>query len=147
MGFAAANRMALLGWLMLATWPLWEPHLVRVLFAGVVLVQCLIYVGFVFAGKRFDAPGESPRGSFFSLKGVISLFRSPRAVLGGWVHILAFDLMVGLFIVADGEARGIPHVWLLPVLILTMMFGPAGLLAYLVIGMVLGGGGTGLGLL
>ena len=32
---------------------------------------------------------------------MISLFKSPRVVLGGWIHFLAFDLMVGLYIVTD----------------------------------------------
>jgi len=48
----------------------------------------------------------------------------------GWIHYLAFDLMVGLFIVTDAARLGIAHWWLLPALFLTLMFGPAGLLLY-----------------
>ena len=61
----------------------------------------------------------------YKLAGVVSLFQSPRVVLAGWIHYLAFDLMVGLFIAADGARIGIAHGWLLPILFLTLMFGPA----------------------
>ena len=62
---------------------------------------------------------------------MISLFKSPRVVLAGWIHYLTFDLMVGLYIVTDATRHGIGQLWLLPVLLLTLMFGPAGLLLYL----------------
>ena len=62
---------------------------------------------------------------------MIALFKSPRVVLAGWIHFLAFDLMVGLYIVTDAAQRGIGHLWLLPALFLTLMFGPAGLLLYM----------------
>jgi hypothetical protein len=51
----------------------------------------------------------------------------------GWVHFLAFDLAVALWIRSDAAAAGIAHGWLLPVYALTLMFGPAGLLLYLAI--------------
>ena len=91
--------------------------------------------------KHLDEPGAGARGSFASLAGVISLFKSPRVVLAGWIHYLAFDLMVGLFIVTDAVRQGIGHGWLLPVLLLTLMFGPAGLLMYLAMRLVLSPGG------
>ena len=62
---------------------------------------------------------------------MVSLFKSPRVVLAGWIHYLAFDLMVGLYIVIDASRLGIAHWWLIPALLLTLMFGPAGLLLYL----------------
>ena len=39
--------------------------------------------------------------------------------------------MVGLFIVTDASRVGMTHWWLFPVLLLTLLFGPAGLLLYL----------------
>jgi hypothetical protein len=60
-------------------------------------------------GGRYDAEGERPRGSFLTLRGVISLFRTPRVVLVGWIHFLAFDLFVGASIAVDAERVGISH--------------------------------------
>ena len=99
----------------------------------VVVLLCAMYIYFLFLARHFDKPDTRPRGGFSSLSGVVSLFKSPRAVLAGWIHFLAFDLMVGLYIVTDAARLGITHWWLLPALFLTLMFGPAGLLLYLVI--------------
>lgn len=145
--FTLCNRIALVAWLLIFSFPLWPNAARSLILTTVVVLLCGAYVYFLFLGKRHDAPGESPRGGFFTLAGVISLFKSPRAVLAGWIHYLAFDLMVGLFIVHDAAARGIAHWWLLPALFLTLMFGPAGLLAYLALRTLIASGGAGIGLL
>lgn len=129
--FNVATALSLLGWLSLFAYPMW-PHSARTLVLTLVVVLlCALYTGFVFFGRRLDAPGPKVKGGFSSLGGVINLFKSPRIVLAGWIHYLAFDLMVGLFIVTDAARVGIPHWWCLPALFLTLMFGPAGLLLYL----------------
>ena len=51
----------------------------------------------------------------------------------GWVHYLAFDLFVGSWQVRDAQERGIPHLAVVPSLILTFLFGPVGLLLYFII--------------
>jgi ABA4-like protein len=55
------------------------------------------------------------------------------ALLAGWTHYLAFDLFIGGWEVRDAQARGIPHLLVVPALVLTFLFGPAGLLLYLAI--------------
>jgi hypothetical protein len=133
---------ALLGWLVLFLMPLWpvigfSPQSFVV---GIVaLLLSIAYVYLVFLGKRHDDPDHKIRGSFWSLKGIINLFKTPRIVLAGWVHYLVFDLMVGLFIVTNAAHYNISHWLLLPCLFLTMMFGPAGLLLYLLLRFVLTG--------
>ena len=47
------------------------------------------------------------------------------------MHYLAFDLLIGTWEVRDAQERGIPHVFVVPCLFLTFMFGPAGWLLYL----------------
>lgn len=145
--FKVANYSALLGWLVLFSFPLWPAQGSTLLLSLIVAFLCLAYSYAVFLGKRHDVPGEHPRGGFFSLKGVISLFVTPRVVLGGWVHFLAFDLMVGLFIATDAASRGISHWLLLPALFLTLMYGPAGLLLYLATRLVFGSDVGGIGLI
>jgi hypothetical protein len=44
---------------------------------------------------------------------------------------LAFDLFIGGWEIRDARRRGIPHVLIVPALVLTFLFGPAGLLLYL----------------
>jgi hypothetical protein len=53
------------------------------------------------------------------------------------VHYLAFDMLVGLWIARTAAARGIPHVFALPCLALTFLFGPAGFLAFLILSLSL----------
>ena len=129
--FKIASAISMLGWIALFGYPLWPQAGRNLVLLIVVILLCAMYVYFLFFAKRLDAPGDKPKGGFSSLAGVINLFKSPRAVLAGWIHFLAFDLMVGLYIVTDAARIGITHWWLLPALFLTLMFGPAGLLVYL----------------
>jgi len=69
-------------------------------------------------------------GGFSSLSAVATLFTQPWLLLAGWMHYLAFDLIVGSWEVSDARERGIPHFAVVPCLVLTFMFGPAGWLAY-----------------
>jgi hypothetical protein len=72
---------------------------------------------------------SGPRdGSFSSLAGVMAMFRSPWTVLAGWIHYIAFDLFVARWMMRDAPEAGY---WLSPILLLTLMLGPAGLLVYL----------------
>jgi hypothetical protein len=136
--FKAASRFTLIGWILLAVFPDWKYSL-PVTMGIVILLLCALYAYLIFFGKHLDDPGQKARGNFWSLKGVMNLFKSPRAVLAGWVHYLAFDLAVGAFIVADAARYDINQLLLLPFLILTLMFGPAGLLAYFILRSVISG--------
>lgn len=131
--FNAATIIAIVGWLALFGYPFWPQTSRSLVFTISVVLLSGLYTYFLFFAKHLDEAGGKPRGGFSSLAGVVSLFKSPRVVLAGWVHYLAFDLMVGLFIVTDAARLGIVHWWLLPALLLTLMFGPVGLLAYLAI--------------
>ena len=64
------------------------------------------------------------------LANVKLLFTSDWAALAGWVHYLAFDLLVGSWIAREVMQRGQPRLLLVPLLPLTFMFGPAGFLAF-----------------
>lgn len=66
-----------------------------------------------------------------TLASVASLLGTPEGATLAWVHFLAFDLFVGRWMYLDARERGVPALALSPVLLLTLLFGPAGLLAYL----------------
>ena len=72
-------------------------------------------------------------GGFSTLDGVARLFENRWLLLAGWLHYLAFDLLVGTWEVLDSHQRGVPHLLVVPCLLLTFMFGPAGWLLYTVI--------------
>jgi hypothetical protein len=69
-------------------------------------------------------------GGYGSLEEVRRLFDVTGLLAAGWLHYLAFDLFVGAWIAERSGALGIPHAAVLPLLLLTFMFGPAGLLAF-----------------
>ena len=56
---------------------------------------------------------------------------TPQGALLVWVHAVAFDLFVGRWEYLDARERGVPHWALAPSLLLTLYFGPMGLLLYL----------------
>jgi hypothetical protein len=122
--FALANAIALLSWLLLAALPGRRWVTEGLVGRGVPILFAGLYVALMAAAL----PGA--RGSFSTLAGVASLFGNPWLLLAGWVHYLAFDLLVGTWEARDAHARGVPRLLLAPCLFLTLMFGPAGWLLY-----------------
>jgi hypothetical protein len=123
--FLIVNPLALCCWLMLAVFPRqrWVTHTV----SGIVVpaVFAVIYTALI-ATHIAGSPG-----GFSSLMEVARLFSNPWLLLAGWIHYLAFDLLIGAWEVRDARERGIPHWRVIPCLLLTFLFGPAGWLLYL----------------
>lgn len=66
------------------------------------------------------------------------LLGTPEAAVVGWLHFLAFDLFVGRWIYLDSRSRQM-SAWLVsPALFFTLMFGPLGLLIYLIVRRLVG---------
>jgi len=72
-------------------------------------------------------------GGFGSLADVATLFQKRELLLAGWIHYLCFDLFIGAWEVRDARRNGIPHLVVIPCLIMTFMLGPIGLLFYFAI--------------
>jgi hypothetical protein len=70
-------------------------------------------------------------GGFGTLNEVARLFANPWLLLAGWLHYLAFDLLIGTWEARDARAKGVSHWALVPCLLGTFLFGPAGWLLYL----------------
>lgn len=136
--FKAQTYLALIGWLTLILLPSWQFGKEMVV-GLVIFMLSVLYVYLLSFGRRHDDSGIKAVGNAMTLNGVISLFKSPHIVMVGWVHYLAFDLMVGLFILNDSQLNDISHWFVVPCLIGTFVFGPLGLLAYLVLRMFLTG--------
>jgi len=124
--FSTFNLVALAAWLPLVFLPRarWATTILP------VVVPCLFAVAYVVL-VVMTLPWDE--GGFSSLAGVKALFENPWALLAGWVHYLAFDLFIGGWEVRDAQQRGIPHLLVVPALVLTFLFGPAGLVLYLTI--------------
>jgi len=122
--FSICNIIAMLGWIVLVFIPMWNSS--DKFIAGIIVTLfAVIYTYYIVANiNAIDLK------SFSTLKGVTNLFTNPLAVLIGWVHYLAFDLMTGIFIRKNGIKYGISHWLLVPCYLLTFMFGPIGLLFY-----------------
>jgi Domain of unknown function (DUF4281) len=122
--FSIANAAALCIWILLIVLP--RQRWVSGVLAPIAMpaVFALIYVAIIVTQWKGSA------GGFSSLSAVGMLFSQPWLLLAGWVHYLAFDLFVGSWEVRDARERGIPHLAVVPCLLLTFLFGPAGWLAY-----------------
>jgi ABA DEFICIENT 4-like len=122
--FSGASTVAAIAWLPLAATPskwTWPVRAAR----GVAIVLAFGYVALILT---FWARGE---GGFGSLAQVAQLFQEPGLLLAGWVHYLAFDLLVGSWEREEAIRIGLGPWFLVPTLILTFMFGPAGWLCFL----------------
>jgi hypothetical protein len=58
------------------------------------------------------------------------LLGSPGGAAAGWIHYLCFDLLVGILIWRSALRREQSFRWVSPVLLLVLMVGPLGWLAY-----------------
>jgi hypothetical protein len=124
--FAIANTTALLAWIVLIVFQRqrWAGDVV-VVFAAVLFAS--VYVAII-ATQWWGRDG-----GFGSLDAVATLFGNRWLLLAGWVHYLAFDLLVGRWEAQDAARRGISPWLTAPLLFLTFMFGPAGWLSYIVV--------------
>ncbi len=127
--FQLGNGLALLCWLALmasapsAPWTVWVWRVTGrvvplILSAGYLLLLALFWRG---------------EGGFGSPSEVRALFDVPGVLVAGWLHYLAFDLFVGVWIASRSAQLGLPHLAVMPLLLLTFLFGPAGFLAFVIV--------------
>jgi hypothetical protein len=124
--FSTAGALAALGWLLLILLP---RHRVTQPAAGVGIPLIIATLYLVLIIRYF--PGA--KGGFGSLADVSALFSEPALLLAGWVHYLCFDLFIGTWETRDAQRHNVPHLLVIPCLILTFMLGPIGLLSYFVL--------------
>ncbi len=127
--FSIANKGIIVFWLLLILAPRWRWTTLLVQSVLVPVVLGLVYTWLICTVFFGGALPEG--GNFTTLVGVMLFFSSPIAATAAWIHFLVFDLFLGAWQVRDAQARGIPHLAIVPCLILTLLAGPAGLLLYL----------------
>ncbi len=124
--FTLANLSVMPAWLLLAILPKWK--WTRII-AAYALPAALGVVYLMIMVQELDLDG----GGFGSLEQVARLFENPWMLLAGWIHYLAFDLFVGAWEVRDASRLNVPHVYVIPCLLLTFLAGPVGLLLYFIV--------------
>lgn len=136
--FRVANGVAVLAWLALVLSPPranWTARIWRLTGRAIPLAFSVGYLALLAVHWR----GE---GGFGSIAEVRALFDVPGALVAGWLHYLAFDLFVGTWIAERASQLGIAHGFIVPVLLLTFMFGPLGLLTFYLLRLWLGRGAS-----
>ena len=123
--FLIANWGVLPPWLLLVFAPRWRVTKLVVHSIAPVLILAPLYAVLLFG----DRPG--PVGaSFWTLEGVTKIFTTPWTITACWIHYLVFDLFVGAWEVRDAQRLKIRHPFVVPSLLLTLLFGPVGWLSW-----------------
>ena len=126
--FSVVNTIAMPMWLLMIVVPKWKPTRFLIDYKVIPLLLALVYAYYIFQTLRIGGMMD-----FGSLTAVMALFTEENALLAGWVHYLAFDLLVGMWILDENKKLGIHQLLLIPCLIGTFMFGPLGFLLFMII--------------
>ena len=129
--FSIGGLLAMAGWLALLVALFAQAARPLAWTAAALVIPALLAVGYSLL--IWDGRAGFEGGGFGSIAEVRLLFANDSALAAGWLHYLAFDLFIGVFIARDGLERGMPALLLLPCLPLTFLFGPLGLLLFFIL--------------
>ena len=138
LGFTLINAIVVPAWLLLLLAPGWRTTRLVVHSGIYPLVFGAIYTVGLIASLFFGQSAE--QSGMSNVSAVSALFDHPNGVLIGWTHYLVFDLFFGAWIARDAPTRNIPHAIVAPCLIGCFIFGPVGLMAYMIVRLIRGHG-------
>lgn len=114
-------------WALMIVLPRWSWSARIVSSPLIVLPVVLIYAALIFPNLSAVLPAvASP-----TLAGIRDLLGTADGAAAAWAHMIAFDLFVGRWAWLDGRTRRMPALVMSPILLLTILLGPLGLLVYL----------------
>jgi len=116
-------------WLLMIALPAWGVTRRVIASPWIAAPAAALYLALVLPGL----PGVLGAVASPSLEAIAPLLGTPEGATVAWVHFLAFDLFVGRWVYLDARARGITPWLTSPLLFLTLMLGPAGLLGHLLV--------------
>ena len=134
--FGFANLWAMLCWVVLAFAPKREQIVTPLFYAGVGLLALSYAVLIVSLLGGMIGGGTGSTGGtldFTTLAGVQALFDSQGGATIGWIHYLAFDLLVGIWVARNADRHGYLRIVQIPILFFVFMAGPLGLILYLIL--------------
>ena len=123
--FSYAGMLTMPMWILMIIVPKWKVTRFLIDYKIVPLLLSLIYA--VYIVKAILIGGMM---DFGSLQSVMQLFTQEQAVLAGWIHYLAFDLLIGMWMLNQNKKIGIHQLLMAPCLLGTFMFGPVGFLLF-----------------
>lgn len=126
--FSIANSMVMPMWLLMIILPKWKATRFLIDYKVIPILLSLFYVYYMILHIQTGAGLD-----FGSLSSVMSLFTLENAVMAGWVHYLAFDLLVGMWMLNQNKNLGIHQLLMAPCLFATFMLGPVGFLLFMII--------------
>jgi len=127
--FQVSNLLVMPFWALMILAPRWRWSQRIVGSLWIVVPPALLYAALVLPGMGQLLPALANP----SLDGIAALLGRPDGAVIGWIHFLAFDLFVGRWAYLDSQERGISP-WLVSLtLFFVLMFGPLGLLLYLLV--------------
>lgn len=118
--FKICNTLVLPQWLLMIIAPKWKVTQELINWRVIPFALALVY-GFYIVTSWGQA-----EGGFGSLEGVMSLFKDERMVLAGWIHYLAFDLLIGSWVLKTAQRKEIHHGLVIPCLLGCFLLGPIG---------------------
>ena len=133
--FSIANTWPLLFWLLLAFGPRTEMTARLVLFGGIfpLALTYAVLLPMIMTGAIDPIGPEGSSVDFTQLSGVMALFDSKGGATVGWIHYLAFDLFVGLWVARNADRHSYARWVQVPILFFVLMAGPFGLTLYLLL--------------
>jgi hypothetical protein len=124
--------VAMISWLLMIFLPKWKVTYTIVKWAVFPLSLSVLYL--VGLAYYIANHGISFVNDFGSYEGVIQLLTVPEVAIIAWLHILAFDQLVGRMIYMENMERRRVHLIAQSIcLFLTLMAGPVGYLFYTVL--------------
>lgn len=125
--FQYANSFAMLGWIALALSPFAPVWADRIAGVAIPLILSVLYTALILVHWSRTS------GGYDTLDNVLLLFTNPNIALAGWTHYLAFDMLAGAWAVRSARRDGVPFALVLPCLLTIFLFGPAGVLAFVIL--------------
>jgi len=129
--FSIFNALILPQWLLMIFAPKWRWTL---LLANSYIIPLALAVAYAFLVlPNLFGGGQMP--DFSTFEGVKNLFKmgNDQVVVGGWFHYLAFDLLVGTWVLNDSQKHQINAIIASICIFCTLMAGPVGFLIYQII--------------
>jgi hypothetical protein len=127
--FEASFALVAPFWFLMLFVPAWRWSERIIASSWIAALAALLYLWLIVPGLVAGPLLLSPP----TLATVAPLFATPEGVTIGWIHFLAFDLLVGRWIYLDARQRAVPAYLTTPILLFTLMLGPIGFLAYLAV--------------
>jgi len=125
--FDLTSAIAACAWALMIFTPRWKYTQRAIQTIAIPGVLSVFYLGIVITHFSTGLP------DFSSLREIRVLFSNDYMLLPGWIHYLSFDLVIGSWILTKSQAQGFSHWLVAPVLLLTFMMGPVGLLAFFIL--------------